>query len=113
VGEDIAAGYLLKNKYKIIERNFRCALGEIDIIARDGPSIVFVEVKSKNSGKYGRPEEAVDRKKQQKLSRIALAYLKSKSSLDARARFDVVSVLIDPPAPPEVRLIKNAFDLLS
>jgi len=69
-------------------------------------------VKSKNSGRYGRPEEAVDRKKQAKLSRVALFYLKSKSGLDAPARFDVVSVYMDPQAPPVIRLYKNAFDLL-
>ncbi len=111
-GEDLAAVYLLDNKYKIIERNYRCPLGEIDIIARDGPQIVFVEVKSKNSGRYGRPEEAVDRKKQAKLSRIALFYLKNKFGLDAPARFDVVSVYMDQKAPPVIRLYKNAFDLV-
>lgn len=109
-GEDLAAGYLLKNRYRIIERNFRCPLGEIDIIAREGETIVFVEVKSRNSARYGRPEEAVDRRKQAKLSRIALAYLKGRSGLDARARFDVVSVYMGLPEP-EIRLFKNAFDL--
>lgn len=110
-GEDLAAGYLLENNYKIIGRNYRCPLGEIDIIARDGQKIVFVEVKSKNSGRFGRPEEAVDRKKQAKLSRVALFYLKSKSALDAPARFDVVSVYMDRQGPPVIRLYKNAFDL--
>jgi putative endonuclease len=110
-GEDLAAGYLVENRYRIIERNFKCALGEIDIIARDGPAIVFIEVKSRKSARYGRPEEAVDRRKQAKLSRIALAYLKSRSGLDTRARFDVVSVYLRP-GGPEIRLFKNAFDLV-
>jgi putative endonuclease len=69
-------------------------------------------VKSKISCRYGRPEEAVDRKKQAKLSRVALFYLKSKSGIDAPARFDVVSVYMDPQGPPVIRLFKNAFDLV-
>ncbi len=110
-GEDLAARYLEENRYRIIERNFKCPIGEIDIIARDGRTIAFIEVKSRKSVRYGRPEEAVDRKKQAKLSLVAMAYLKGRSGLDTPARFDVVSVYLGPQRP-EIRLFKNAFDLV-
>jgi len=70
-------------------------------------------VKSKNSGRYGRPEEAVDRKKQARLSRVALYYLKKHAALDSPARFDVVSVDMGPQGPPVIRLYKNAFESAS
>ena len=71
-GEDIAAKYLEKHKYKVIERNFACRFGEIDIIAQDGKFIVFIEVKRRKSLKFGRPCEAVDLKKQQTRKKYCL-----------------------------------------
>lgn len=70
-----------------------------------------MEVKSRNSDRYGRPEEAVDRKKQARLSRVALYYMKSTTGLDVPARFDVVSIQMVPQGPPVIRLYKNAFEL--
>ena len=66
-GEKLALKYLKKQKYKILEKNFRCALGEIDIVAKDGEFLVFVEVKTRSSNAFGEPMEAVDFYKQRKL----------------------------------------------
>ena len=109
-GEEIAAAYLKKKGYRIRERNYRCPLGEIDIIALDGEEVVFVEVKSRKSDDFGEPEAAVDARKQVKLSRIALSYMNEHNLNDCNARFDVVAVRFFKGAG-RVRLIKNAFDL--
>jgi len=108
-GEAIAADYLKKHGYEILEKNFRCPLGEIDIIARDGQDLVFLEVKTRKSERLGYPEEAVDAKKQKKISRLASFYLQMKNLNISRARFDVVAVTLSE-ASGEVKLIKNAFD---
>lgn len=72
-GESFAADYLIKNGYRILERNFRTPLGEIDIIARDGETLVFIEVKARSNARFGPPQLAVDHRKQVKISRVALA----------------------------------------
>jgi putative endonuclease len=110
LGEDLAAVHLRSAGYQIIEKNYRCPFGEVDIVARDGESIVFVEVKSRRSGKFGVPQLAVGAKKQEKLSKIALYYLKENRLHGRRARFDVVAVRILPEGNG-IDLIKNAFDL--
>ncbi len=109
-GENIALDYLRNEGYIIIERNYRCYLGEIDIIAKDGNILVFVEVKSRRSCKFGMPQEAVGTKKQKKISMIAMFYLHEKNLSDVNARFDIVAVYIDSGAP-FVELIRDAFDL--
>lgn len=110
-GEDIASNFLIKNGYKILKRNYKNRLGEIDIIALEGDEICFVEVKTRKSTEFGLPEEAVSEKKQKKLTLIALAYLKENDLLDRFARFDVVSVVFTSnAAQPE--LIKNAFEVV-
>jgi putative endonuclease len=111
-GEEIAASYLKKEGYRIRERNYRCPVGEIDIIALDGDEVVFVEVKSRKSDDFGEPEAAVDARKQMKLSRIALNYINEHNLNDRNARFDVVAVRFSDGAD-RVRLIRNAFDLTS
>jgi putative endonuclease len=111
-GEEIADAYLKKKGYRIRERNYRCPVGEIDIIALDGDEVVFVEVKSRKSDDFGEPEAAVDARKQAKLSRIALNYINEHNLNDRNARFDVVAVSFSDGAD-RVRLIKNAFDLTS
>lgn len=103
-GEDIAAKYLEKHKYKIIERNFACRFGEIDIIAQDGMFIVFIEVKRRKSLKFGRPCEAVDAIKQQTIVTCATYYLSMKALVGKPVRFDVVEILGE-----ELNLIKDAF----
>ena len=111
-GEDIAAGFLEKNGYRISERNYRCPIGEIDIIACDKNDLVFVEVKTRRSRDLGYPEQAVGIKKQKKISQLALWYLQEKKLDAVRARFDVVAIMIQP-SGNDIRLIKNAFDFVS
>jgi putative endonuclease len=86
-GEEIADAYLKKKGYRIRERNYRCPVGEIDIIALDGDEVVFVEVKSRKSDDFGEPEAAVDARKQAKLSRIALNYINEHNLNDRNAQF--------------------------
>jgi putative endonuclease len=104
--ESIAADYLKKHGYRILCRNWRCRLGEIDIIAEERDTLVFVEVKSRKSGN---PKWAVTPKKQKKISMIALWYLKDVGRLNERARFDVVAVYGQKPFE-KIELIQNAFD---
>jgi putative endonuclease len=111
-GEKIAADYLKKNGYRIMEINYRCPIGEIDIVAKDKNEIVFVEVKARKSIALGYPEQAVGLKKQRKMSQLALWYLQEKKLNDVQARFDVLAILMLP-SGNDVRLIKNAFDLIS
>jgi putative endonuclease len=109
-GEDIAVAYLKGKGYRIVERNYKCPLGEIDIVAKDGDAIVFVEVKSRKSEEFGDPQLAVGLEKQKKISRISLTYLKEKHLYPCNARFDVVAIKMLP-AGSTVDLIQNAFEL--
>jgi putative endonuclease len=111
-GETIASAFLRKNGYRVIETNYRCALGEIDIIAREKEELVFVEVKTRNSVELGYPEQAVGINKQKKMSQLALWYLEKNNLTDAKARFDVVAITISD-AGEEIKLIKNAFDFIN
>jgi putative endonuclease len=109
-GEEIAVAYLKRQKYRIIETNFRCRCGEVDIIARDGKTLVFVEVKTRRTASYGLPQLAVTPFKQRQISKAALTYLSKNRLMEENARFDVVSIfLLD--TSPTVDHIKNAFDL--
>ena len=109
-GEALAVRCLKKAGYKIIETNYRTRLGEIDIIARDKDTIVFVEVKSRRSVHFGNPKQAVTLQKQRKISMVALYYLKTTGQSTAKARFDVVTVISNQDEP-QVEIIKNAFEL--
>jgi putative endonuclease len=91
-GEEIALKYLLRKKYQIVETGFRLFRGEIDIIARDGRTLVFVEVKMRTSGAYGRPEEAVTPGKQQQIRKVAQGYLLKRRLGDVDCRFDVIAI---------------------
>jgi len=109
-GEKTAVRYLKKKGFKILEQNFTCSLGEIDIIAKDRKNTVFVEVKSRRSLSYGSARMAITAKKQRKISMTALYYLKINRQLDQSARFDVVTVL----STGEEKMIdhiQNAFEL--
>lgn len=105
-GEDKASVYLKSLGYEIIERNFRSRFGEIDIIARNGNDIVFVEVKARRNNDYGMPQEAVGKRKQDKLRKLALLYLEKASVKDPGCRFDVVSIITE---TGEIEHIKDAF----
>lgn len=111
VGEELAAKYLKKRKYKIIERNYRCPFGEIDIIALERKTLVFIEVKTRGSTNFGPPQLAVGRKKQMQISKVALNFIKRKKIARMDMRFDVVSVQLCPNGEFRVELIRNAFDL--
>ena len=109
-GEEIAAGFLEKQNFRILQRNFRCRCGEVDIIARDGGTLVFVEVKTRRNASYGLPQLAATPFKQRQISKAALTYLSKNSLMKEDARFDVVSVLLLD-SSPVIDHIRNAFDL--
>ena len=113
-GEEMAAGYLAANGYRIIETNYKNRFGEIDIIAMDDDdTLVFIEVKSRRSDRFGTAGASISRAKQRKISMVALGYLKFKGKMDQKARFDVVAInhyAFDEKGGP-VKLIKNAFAL--
>ncbi len=110
-GERAAVRFLKRKGYRIIAQQFRNQFGEIDIIALDGKQIVFVEVKTRTSTNSGQLFEAVNRAKQQKLTKLALAWLKKKKRLDQSARFDVVSVVWpEDQKEPAIQHFMNAFE---
>lgn len=111
--ESEAAEFLKNQGYKIVELNYRSIFGEIDIVATDARALCFIEVKSRSSSAFGLPSEAVDRRKQHKLSQGALAYLKERRLLNQSCRFDVVALESDKQGQAGFRLFKNAFELSS
>lgn len=109
-GEQLALSYLKKCGYRIVDLNYRCPLGEVDIVARDGDTIVFVEVKTRRDSSFGHPREAVGFRKRSQLSKVAQYFLKVKRAEHLSARFDVMEVKIDQDGP-RIELFKNAFEL--
>lgn len=102
--------YLEAKGYRIIQKNFRCRLGEIDIIAKDKDFLCFIEIRSRGLRAQGPlPEESITPTKQHRLTRVALAYLKSQRLKDTNVRFDVVSVLFYE-RYPDISLTKGAFE---
>ncbi|MBN2428535.1 MAG: YraN family protein [Deltaproteobacteria bacterium] len=106
-GEDLAVDFLKKRGMKILERNFRCPAGEIDIIARCGKHIIFVEVKTRKSEMFGTPQEAVNLRKQRQIIRAAQWYLEQKP-LNLQPRFDVLAIRAGD-NQPELEHIPDAF----
>lgn len=103
--EEKAAKYLQSQGYQIIERNFRCKLGEIDLIAKEREVLVFLEVKYRKTGQYGEPTDAVTPAKKRTICRVADFYRMSRRIPESQnCRFDVVSILGE-----QVRVYKNAF----
>ena len=109
-GESRAADLLAARGYQILEKNYKARIGEIDIIARDGKTVCFVEVKSRSGNRFGLPQEAVSKSKQRQIARTALMFLKENGLLDSFVRFDVVAVMRCEDKW-KLELIKNAFDL--
>jgi putative endonuclease len=108
-GEDLAVQYLKKKGFKVIERNYHCSAGEIDLIAREKNTLVFVEIKTRSSSDFGLPQDAVDRFKQRKMIETARYYLAEHHlTEDIPARFDVVAIHLTPDGP-HIELIKDAF----
>lgn len=95
-GEALAVAHLKARGYDILERNYRAVRGEIDLIAQDGDFIVFVEVKTRRSLKFGLPQTAVTTQKQRQISKVALAYLQAKNRFDTPCRFDVIAIHLSP-----------------
>ncbi len=108
-GEHLAVGHLKRLGYSIVCRNYRCPLGEIDIIARHRGVLVFVEVKSRRSVTFGSPKLAIHPAKQHKLSQVAWHYLQRHDLTEISARFDVVTVS-DIGGSPHFEVIENAFE---
>lgn len=105
--EKIAGEYLALHGYEILEYNFRCRRGEIDIIAKDGEYLVFCEVKYRKNGRKGTPLDAITIEKQKKISQTALYYIATKGKGEVPCRFDVIGILGD-----EIQLIKHAFEYI-
>jgi putative endonuclease len=112
-GEEIASAFLIARGYRILERNFRCRGGEVDIIARapGDKSLVFIEVKARKGLSYGVPQLAVTPFKQRQISKAALTWLSIKRLHDSNARFDVIAILLHTDSPHNIEHIQNAFDL--
>ncbi len=108
--ESLAVKHLKKQGYRIVEQNYRNNLGEIDIIAKEKDTLVFVEVKARNSSRFGNPKGAVTPKKKRKISMVALQYLKNSRQKNAKARFDVVAISLSG-SSPKIELVRNAFEL--
>lgn len=102
--EAVACDYLEKLNYTILEKNFRCRSGEIDLIALDGDYIVFIEVKYRTNNAYGYPREAVNYYKQRNISKVATYYLLRKNAFHKNCRFDLVEIIGN-----NIELIQNAF----
>ena len=109
-GEEVALRFLKKRRYRIIEKNYVCKLGEMDIIAKEKDTLAFIEVKTRTSTAFGPPQLAVNLSKQRQLSKVALNYLKEKHLEDVKARFDVVAILLGQKGE-EIELIRDAFEL--
>ena len=117
-GENLAARYLRRAGCKILARNYRCPVGEADIIVLDtstksewgAESIAFVEVKTRGSDEGALPESAVDHRKRRQLTRVARYYLSRHDVGDRRVRFDVVAVVLPPDGKPSIRHIPDAFE---
>lgn len=109
-GEKLAVEHLAQNGYKVIKCNYRCKIGEIDIIALEKDVLCFVEVKTRTSEEQGHPLESITPAKQRKLSLVALNYLQEHEMLHLQeARFDVVSIL-EESGELKIEIIQNAFD---
>lgn len=102
-GEEAAREYLKSIGYKIIETNYRCPLGEIDIVARDNQTIILIEVRSKTNTRYGLPEESITTTKARRLKRLALYYLKSAFKREVPCRIDFISVML---SEEDLRVLK-------
>lgn len=108
-GEQMAAQFLQRQGYRIAQQNYRCRGGEVDIIAWDGPTLVFVEVKTKGQITFGTPQAMVDRHKQAKIVHVAMVYVQQHQLPDVNLRFDVVAITLLPGVAPEITHVPGAF----
>lgn len=110
-GETLARDYLRRQGYSILEKNYRTRFGEIDIVAEKKGTLVFFEVKTRRNADFGLPAESVDRRKQEKLGRMAEAFLQTKRFTNRPARFDILSIIWDGSGEPQFSLLEDAFSL--
>jgi putative endonuclease len=110
-GEELACRFLKKKGYKILEKNYRGRLGEIDVVAREGGCLVFVEVKTRSTTSHGHPLESIDSRKQRQLAKAAGEYLADCGDEEQLCRFDAVSVIVGEDSNPDVELVRNAFEI--
>ena len=108
-GEEIAARWLRDHGYRILERNYRRRFGEVDIIARHGDTLVFIEVKSRGSSRFGAPLDSITPEKQRRLIMIAQDYLCRHGGIEQSCRFDVLAIETGTDGKPRVHLVENAF----
>jgi putative endonuclease len=109
LGEKLARGFLKKRGYRIVETNYRCPEGEVDIIARDRDFLVFVEVRTKKSLEFGSPEESITPVKKERMIAVASRYCQTHENLPQSWRIDVVAVELDQKDKPKrIELIENA-----
>lgn len=101
MGEDVAARHLESEGFVVLERNWRCSEGEVDILARDGDTLVVCEVKTRSSTRYGSPFEAITERKLHRLERLGMRWMRERGVRPKRMRVDIVSVL----APPDGRRV--------
>ncbi len=106
-GEELAASYLKKNGYKVLETNYKCKFGEVDIVAQEGDTLVFVEVKTRSSRIFGLPQEAVGYRKLQHITNVAAFYRSVKKNLPTGDRIDVVAIEMSLGREAAIELIKN------
>ena len=109
-GEQAAVDFLKYHRYNIICIDYRTPLGQIDIIAKNKKTICFIEVKTRRTGRFGEPAEAVGSSKQRKISQVALMFLKQNGLLNSPSRFDLISISYQN-TQRKIKLIKNAFNL--
>ncbi len=109
-GEELALKMIKRLGYKCIARNYRCALGEVDLIAKDGDTLVFIETKTRKGASLAYAKEAIDARKKRQLSKVALAFMKANNCCEVKSRFDVVAVTLHGNRE-RIEVIKNAFEL--
>jgi putative endonuclease len=109
-GEELALKKVKRLGYKCITRNYRCPLGEVDLVAKDGDCLVFIEIKTRKGKSLGYAKEAIDGRKRRQLSKVALAYMKSNNCCEVKSRFDVVAINLKDDEE-EIEVIQNAFEL--
>lgn len=108
-GEALAALHVADSGMEVVDRNWRCRYGELDIVARDGDTMVFVEVKTRSGIGFGTPAESVTYPKQLRIRRLALAWLDERGSPWVRMRFDVVAILMTGDGDPVISHLRGAF----
>ncbi len=108
-GEEMALSYLLEQGYRLLEKNYRCRFGEIDLIVEDGNTVVFIEVKTRSSYLFGLPQEAVGWSKRAKIRRLAQNFLLSRGLEEKPIRFDVIAVLCLKTGDFNIEHLKGVF----